>query len=136
VPLSELKAIVQEPLRPTDARTLHPAIHSRLTLPKAIGARLQLCDARSSLPLSLTGIDPVGQILHARMSWITATREDYRANPAEAMAIAAAAGLRGQAESRGAMRLPYQAIISAADSAQCDLIYMASHGAAGRATFC
>lgn len=132
--LSGMKAMFQNVLVPTDGSELSTqAIHSAVDFAKAIGARLQFMHARSSLPLSLTGID---QWVNPSTldELIKATREDSERILAEALAIAAAAGVEAKAEAV-VHEVPYQAIIAAADQHQCDLIYMASHGRRGLSNF-
>lgn len=121
-------------LVPTDGSELSTkAVQAAVNFAKELGARIHFLHARPNLPLSLTA---AGQWVNpSTVEDLTkASVEESARTLAEAMAIAAAAGVPAEAETV-LNDVPYEAIITAADAHQCDLIVMASHARRGLGNF-
>ena len=105
------------------------AVQGAVAFAKEVGARITFLNARSILPVSMVGTGTMldgGTLEHLSL----VARENSERILAEAEAVANSAGVRCSGE--GVVNdLPHEAIIEAAQTHGCDLIFMASHGRRG-----
>jgi nucleotide-binding universal stress UspA family protein len=117
-------------LVPTDGSELSSGTVSRaITFAREAGARITFFFAKPDYPVAFYGegalIDPTTPDKFAEMA-------DQQASEilSKCEALAKEAGVEASSNSL-VSDIPYEAIITAADSCQCDLIFMASHGRRG-----
>ncbi|HEX8989334.1 MAG TPA: universal stress protein [Rhodocyclaceae bacterium] len=117
-------------LVPTDGSELSTdTVKRAVGFAKEAGASITFFFAKPDYPVAFYGegalIDPTTPEKFAEMA-----DRQAREVLAACQAIAAEAGVACRCES-ATSDVPYEAIINAADSAGCDLIFMASHGRRG-----
>ena len=117
-------------LVPTDGSELSQATAKRaVSFAKEAGARITAFYSKPEYPIAYFGegalIDPTTPEKFAEMA-------DQQANEylGEISALCAEAGVACECTS-ATSDIPYEAIITAAETAGCDLIFMASHGRRG-----
>ena len=105
------------------------AVREAVRLAVALGARITV---RTVEQLPRMPVPGMGERLDGATlaTLASAAREESERVLAEALAIAAAAGVAATVERISGER-PHQAIVAAADRLGCDLIVMASHGRRG-----
>lgn len=114
-------------LLPTDGSELSDAaLQAGLKFCKEIGAKATVLTITLPFPNS-----PLGALAgNVQGAYETEMRKTAEARLASAKQMADAAGVRCDTLSDSHWQ-PYQAIVSAAESAKCDAIFMASHGRRG-----
>jgi len=105
------------------------AVREAVRLAVALGARITVLTVEQQPRMPVPGM---GERLDGATlaTLASAAREESKRVLAEALAIAAAAGVAATVERISGER-PHQAIVAAADRLACDLIVMASHGRRG-----
>jgi nucleotide-binding universal stress UspA family protein len=105
------------------------AVREAVRLAVALGARITVLTVEQQPRMPVPGM---GERLDGATlaTLASAAREESERVLAEALAIAAAAGVAATVERISGER-PHQAIVAAADRLGCDLIVMASHGRRG-----
>jgi len=105
------------------------AVREAVRLAVALGARITVLTVEQQPRMPVPGM---GERLDGATlaTLASAAREESERVLAEAVAIAAAAGVAATVERISGER-PHQAIVAAADRLACDLIVMASHGRRG-----
>jgi len=105
------------------------AVREAVGLAAALGARITILTVQQEPRMPVPGM---GERLDAATltALADAARELSERAVADALAIAAAAGVEAAAE-RTSGDVPHRAIVSAAERLGCDLIVMASHGRRG-----
>jgi len=105
------------------------AVREAVRLAVALGARITVLTVEQQPRMPVPGM---GERLDGAtlVTLASAAREESERVLAEALAIAAAAGVAATVERISGER-PHQAIVAAADRLACDLIVMASHGRRG-----
>jgi nucleotide-binding universal stress UspA family protein len=105
------------------------AVREAVRLAVALGARITVLTVEQQPRMPVPGM---GERLDGATlaTLASAAREESERVLAEALAIAAAAGVATTVERISGER-PHQAIVAAADRLACDLIVMASHGRRG-----
>jgi nucleotide-binding universal stress UspA family protein len=105
------------------------AVREAVRLAVALGARITVLTVEQQPRMPVPGM---GERLDGATlaTLASAAREESDRVLAEALAIAAAAGVAATVERISGER-PHQAIVAAADRLACDLIVMASHGRRG-----
>jgi len=105
------------------------AVREAVRLAVALGARITVLTVEQQPRMPVPGM---GERLDGATlaTLASAAREESERVLAEALAIAAAAGVAATVERISGER-PHQAIVAAADRLACDLIVMASHGRRG-----
>jgi nucleotide-binding universal stress UspA family protein len=117
-------------LVPTDGSELSTGTVSRaITFAREAGAKITFFFAKPDYPVTFYGegalIDPTTPDKFAEMA-------DKQAEEILAACVEAAASAGVAASSTATVSdIPYEAIIAAAEAADCDLIFMASHGRRG-----
>jgi len=98
-------------------------------LAAAVGARITVLTVERQPRMPVRGMgEPLDAATLATLA--EAARQESERTLADALAIAAGAGVKAEAESTSGLA-PHQAILAAAARLGCDLIVMASHGRRG-----
>ncbi|MDO6384713.1 universal stress protein [Uliginosibacterium sp. 31-12] len=119
-------------LVPSDGSELsNRAVQSAVTLAKSLNARVTFLYIQPEFPLPLAG-EGAMLVPESREEFAQSTQEQAKRILGQAEEIAAKASVA--AVSRTSVSdIPYEEIISTAETEGCDLIFMASHGRRGLA---
>lgn len=119
-------------LVPTDGSELSSeAVNSAIALAKTLGAQMTFLFVQPDYPSPIVG---EGAIIapESREEFIRETQEQARAILEDARELAQASGVSAQVHSVVGDS-PYTVIVATAESCECDLVFMASHGRKGLA---
>lgn len=119
-------------LVPSDGSELSArAVENAVKLAQTLNARVTFLYIQPEFPLPIAGEGAI-MVPESREEFAQSTREQAKRILDEAEAVARKAGVAAQ--SRTAVSdIPYELIISTAETESCDLVFMASHGRRGLA---
>lgn len=119
-------------LVPSDGSELSArAVENAVKLAQTLNARVTFLYIQPEFPLPIAGEGAI-MVPESREEFAQSTREQAKRILDEAEAVARKAGVAAQ--SRTAVSdIPYELIISTAETEGCDLVFMASHGRRGLA---